>query len=764
MAETVKISYVAGLYRVRAELTRALALESETPPADLSARAKAKLESVKQTGEIAFFAIFETRLQELWKALRTSEKIGDGKINFTLGAGCPPMMGIKVEKPSTEKAIATISIDVSKETAMAWRYEWFKLYIWKKLRELGTKEQPNTAQLFSLFTRARSGEKISRLALGSLAAIPPLTKAFAVVANKARQEIAVIVRHPEEVENAAVKDSIFNLVGAAAKQLSKNPSDLKLLKKDVTTALQSALEGPERLGYDLPMVLLAAWGPNAAQTAKEVQTKPRAKAIELAYPGMGKISFTVPPDKTEAIITGFSLDYYDDPTFSVDLDWIKNELKRNQLNSDLPTDLTQALSDAIRKREHLDGKQAARADLGAPNREPYLHKSWQDAASRSAGSDLDADQLDIREMQQRSTVKSGQLVALIKYKKPGRTGRDVYGEDLPQPPDDQIIVQVGEGIVQKEGGRFYASEDGIPSINGNSISLAKMLLHEGDVNLRSGNIRFEGTVEIKGVIDNGSIVETAGDLIVHGGIRGAVVRVQGNLVVRAGGIVTGDKGLVQVKGNIEVDFVENSQILCGGDMKVAKACIGGKIIVGSVLKLGKEGVLAGGRINVRDTIRAGTIGFKNGAPTTIVAGLDWRIARSIEIRRGRLEKVEKKLSEDRLALRELVQRKAQQMTQKHKDLKDNLQDRLQRGRVITEKLEASLAAAKANMAYNPEARVYVEAILHANVSIEMAGQPVAVNNDVASVVILSKRRRGSFIVAIDDILAEDAKNQMNQAS
>ena len=81
LTDQVKMSYVAALTRVRCELTRAACLKSETPPADLIARAKAKLESVKAAGEIAFYFLYETRLHEAWKAMRAEpESEGDRKV------------------------------------------------------------------------------------------------------------------------------------------------------------------------------------------------------------------------------------------------------------------------------------------------------------------------------------------------------------------------------------------------------------------------------------------------------------------------------------------------------------------------------------------------------------------------------------------------------------------------------------------------------------------------------------------------------------
>src|SRR5205085_1823884 len=131
---------------------------------------------------------------------------------------------------------------------------------------------------------------------------------------------------------------------------------------------------------------------------------------------------------------------------------------------------------------------------------------------------------------------------------------------------------------------FYALVDGIPLIDRDAISLSKVLVHEGDVNLRTGNIRFDGPVEIKGSVDSGAIVETTGDLVVHGSIRGGQVRSQGSITAKSG-ITTGASGIVSARNDIVADFIENSIIVAGGTLTVTKAILNCTVYAGSAIKI-----------------------------------------------------------------------------------------------------------------------------------------------------------------------------------
>lgn len=758
MSDPVKLSYNGALWRVRCEFTRAATLESEAPPADLLARAKAKMEAVKSAGEVAFYVVFNTRLAETWKALRDAQdEAFDAKVQLTLAAGAPLLPGIKVDKPTQEKTIANLTIDAAKESIALWRWECFKLLVLKRLRDAGIKDIPNNAQLFGAFHRAKSGEKVLALPIGAGGqALGAPGKAYSVIANKQRQEIAVVVRGVRELKKKESRDQMLGLIAQAIKQMAGSGIEFRVLKKDFLTALDSATSGPEAYGVELPLVLLAALG------TQPLAARPGAQAPQIPanYPGAGRLTFEVSKDKMEATVRGFFMAFYDDPHMTVNVEWIQNELKRCLLHLPMAEDVQKALTDAIMKKENIEGRVALRGSPGVGGKGPTLHHSYKEAEARVTGN-IDEDNLDIRDLQQRATVKAGQLVAQIKFNEAPVVGRSVFGDELPPPPDDELVIRVGEGIQQRESGRFYATTDGTPVIDGESISLSKVLVHNGDVNLRSGNIRFDGPVEIKGSVDSGAVVESTGDVIVHGTIRSGFVRCAGSLTAMSG-IVTGPKGHVQARGTITADFIENSNITCSGDLTVAKAILNSHIHCGGTIRVAaKGGVVAGGRVVSRQSIVTQCLGFRRGAVTVLEVGVDWKWARAVHIRKARLEKLQKRAGDDRQALRELVQKSKAQMTQRHKDMKDELQQRLQRFRVLVEKAEKHVESAIANLSYDPASRIYVKDLLAANVNLTVGGQLVVVTHEVAGVAILGKRKRGSHILPIEEIEAEDRDNGKN---
>jgi uncharacterized protein (DUF342 family) len=748
----IKISYVAATFRVKVEFTRKAALSATKPPSDLMQKAKAKIEAVQREGSIGFFLTYPERLERIWTAMRdASSEPEDLSVNVTLAAGAPDISGIQVAAADNPKVHHILTIDAPASEVANWRFEWFKLCVARRTRELGIQGPANPAQLQAALIKAAAGEKILALPVSPVSVATSgedAAKQFSVVANKGRGEIAIVVRDVKPLRERVHVENIFNVINAAAQKMEQATGrSFVVHRKEFLQGIKNAISGPEIIGIDMPMMLLAA------STVGAVKELPKP----ANHPGAHKISVSVSPDKKEAVVTGFSKIYYDDPSFQVNLDWLNLELDRLGIKAGRDGDLMKAAADLMARRESIDGVQVARGVDGIAAKGPFLFAAYKEAKVSPSGESGDA-KVDIREMQQRNIVRSGHVVAEIRWHHSAKPGINVFGQEIPPPPDEALDVKVGEGIEVRGKTKFYALADGSPLIEGNSVSLSKAFIHNGDVNLRSGNVRFDGPVEIKGSVDTGAVVDVKGQLIIHGSVRGGFIRSADSIEIK-GGVITGPTGKVTARFDIMADFIENSRIVCGGELKVRKAVLNSDVIAGkAIITTDAEGIVAGGSLSCKEFIRTGNLGFMRGAVTEVNVGVDYRIELSIKIRSGRIAKLVKKQNDDRQALREIVAKKREQMTARHEEMKVKLQKGLQKIRITIEKSEAHLEKANANLKYDPNARIFVANLLASNCKITCGGQFVAVANDVAGVGITPRRRRGSFINPIEDIEKEASDN------
>ncbi|WP_227394309.1 FapA family protein [Jeotgalibacillus aurantiacus] len=139
-------------------------------------------------------------------------------------------------------------------------------------------------------------------------------------------------------------------------------------------------------------------------------------------------------------------------------------------------------------------------------------------------------------------IDTGEIIAVVHPPEEGSTGYSVYSESLSPKPVFPIVLRLGKGV-KLIGDHIVAKEFGRPHIESKGqlvkISIMPKLLHNGDVNLSSGNISFLGDIEITGEIDTGMKVEAQGNLVIGKNIQGSVCTATGSIIV-AGNITASD--------------------------------------------------------------------------------------------------------------------------------------------------------------------------------------------------------------------------------
>lgn len=744
----IKLSYVGAQFRVKLELCKDICLQTPQPPEDILKRAKAKMESIKASKEIDFYLFYQDKLKLLWNSLAANKSIpGNKKLSFTLAEGCPPLPGVTVKPIGLDnKTIATITISAQPSQIASWKPDWLELLVNKTLQDSGHTNQVNSSQIYGTWLKACSGETIDNSALsatpnlGSLEEIAE--KPYSIIANKARQEISLIIRDLNAVVASLSNADLLKLINDAASKVSKQfGGNYYLLKKEISNALVAAASGPQSIGIDLPLVILGATTTDPTITLKQFNTN---------YPGSGKIIIEVSKNGLDARIVGFDMNLYSDPSFTMNEEWLKNEIKRHGISPQASEPYIEDVMKMINKGENLQYVCVAEGDPGIGGTNPYLCAVYKETAHKNVS--IGQEKIDLRSLQQRTIVTVDQLIAEIRYKNPPRIGKDIFGNDMEPLPNEKLEVTIGEGVKQKEPGKYYATIEGVPNIDieKRKVSVSKAMIHEGDVNLRTGNIIFDGPVEITGSVDTGAKVEATGDITIKGSIRGGWVITKGNLTVK-NGIVTGQKGFIRIKGNVNAEFIENSKAECSGHIIVRKAIINSDIIGGGDIRILDEtaGILAGGNIACLNNIYTANLAFKNGAMTYLNVGVDWKIEKKVRIRKARLAKLEKINEDDRKTLRELTSRKNQDRNIKIQEKKDHYQKRLQKERVLIDKARKSLQDAELLLTYNPNSKIFIPNFAYANCNIQIGGGPANLVNDMAGIAVLAKRKNGSKIVPID---------------
>jgi uncharacterized protein (DUF342 family) len=754
--EALVLSYNSLRMRAQLTLTHEDCQRTETPPPDVFERVRARLREDLKAGHINYYTLYKKQLERVWAAMRATETPGRPVV-VTIAAALPKMSGVKVEAGQTPDTAAYLTIKAPPAVVADWRLEWLELHVARALRKAGTKMRPHPVQLHGALLRAQAGETIERL---PLAPRPELRDeqdgrpeaAFQLTFNRLRKEVGIVIFDLTAIQNISAAEARLSRIEKTLAELkASSRRGYRLLKRDMLEAFERARHGPERFGIGMPLALLVAidptplaaaaatTAPNAA-TARAAGAAPAAKSKTASTPAGGKslLPIAIAPDGMTATLALFDKAIYARVGAPLDETWLRAQLAAAGITHGAGPELLVPILDTFATESDPSGMIVAKGTPPEPGSDPYVH----------LGHIADPNVVDMRSYRKTTLMRKGELAAQIIFRRPARDGVNVRGE--PVPPSaltaSPLDVPVGEGINAGEPGKFYALDDGVVEMNEHgALVLKKMLIHEGDVNMTSGDIVFNGPVEITGSIDSGVRVEAKGDLSVRGEIRGGKIRCGGNLEV-ARGIVLGQGGTLRVRGDLSADFIENSTIDCTGTVRVKKSILQCRIAAGeAILVESPSGVIGGGTYTAGKVMEVANLGLPDGAKTHVSVGTSYKSEAMASRRAARLESLKARQEEDRKMHRELARTRPAQLTKNDKSQKQELSERLTRWSGILETATKHAEAAHAALSVDPQSRIRVSGKLAATCVVKLAGKAIMIDQEKVSVEITTEEKDGSHI-------------------
>lgn len=221
-------------------------------------------------------------------------------------------------------------------------------------------------------------------------------------------------------------------------------------------------------------------------------------------------------------------------------------------------------------------------------------------------------------------VKKGDVLAVKIPAEQGVDGFNIRGDRLPARGGRDVQLPVGKGCeVLADGLTIVAAVDGqVTLTGGKKIAVLPVYEVRGDVDLSTGNINFIGNVVIRGSLASGFEIIADGDVTIDGYVDAGTIKAGGNVVIRKG-IQGRNKGVIEAGGSVSAMFIENGTLRAGTDVAIAEAIMHSEIVAGgSVVCMGRKGLIVGGRIQARDEVSARVIGAAMGTLTEIEVGID----------------------------------------------------------------------------------------------------------------------------------------------
>ncbi|MCR9144739.1 MAG: FapA family protein [bacterium] len=267
---------------------------------------------------------------------------------------------------------------------------------------------------------------------------------------------------------------------------------------------------------------------------------------------------------------------------------------------------------------------------------------------------------DFRNVNRYRTVDKGQVLAKLTPPTAGKPGIDIFGQEIKPPEPATPELEDGPNVSFVPGSNEYiAREHGIFIHENNRIDVNPVLIVPGSVGLESGNVHYDGTVQIGGNIERAAMVSAIGDVEVGGAIESGEFRSGGSLTVKKG-INTKREHMVRVGGDLQAVYVDNSNLTVDGHVVVHKSVITSQIVCyGDISVTGSGSALSGGEIYAFGSVSADFIGNRTGVLTKIYLGDHQKNKQYYQLHIKELEQVEKdleKLKEKVVKIKQYVQR------------------------------------------------------------------------------------------------------------
>ncbi|PKM57930.1 MAG: hypothetical protein CVU98_03525 [Firmicutes bacterium HGW-Firmicutes-3] len=173
---------------------------------------------------------------------------------------------------------------------------------------------------------------------------------------------------------------------------------------------------------------------------------------------------------------------------------------------------------------------------------------------------------------------------------------------------------------------LYAKRNGAVVYTDNLVSVQNAIRIEGDVGFATGNVDFDGFVEVNQTVDDNFTVIATENIQILGKMGiGAVALIEsrmGDIYVK-GGIAGKHKAIIKAKKNIYTKFASDCTIICEGTVHIGFYAMNCDITAKEVILESPSSKIIGGQTRASVKVEASEIGGRAGIHTKIiVSGFD----------------------------------------------------------------------------------------------------------------------------------------------
>ncbi|TWX46543.1 DUF342 domain-containing protein [Colwellia hornerae] len=289
----------------------------------------------------------------------------------------------------------------------------------------------------------------------------------------------------------------------------------------------------------------------------------------------------------------------------------------------------------------------AKGKMSKNGKDGYVKYLVDDPAERiSCPKKLENGNVDMRELGNLIHVKAGKKLAQLIPPTDGIKGFDVTGTIIDAVSGETCFLEESEGssFLDENNNILVAVIDGMPKYLENSVAVHKLLEIE-NIDVGTGNIRFDGSIYVQGNVCEGMQLSATEDIVIGGLVETASISAGGNISIAQGiiGRQVSEKNdlknstMLQADGDISAQFAQYVDIFCKKNLNItqyishSQITVEGDLWVGNIANEKADGKIFGSRVLAGGSVHVGTLGSVCGAITNINFNYWFKIVEELRV-------------------------------------------------------------------------------------------------------------------------------------
>lgn len=276
--------------------------------------------------------------------------------------------------------------------------------------------------------------------------------------------------------------------------------------------------------------------------------------------------------------------------------------------------------------------EVASAVLPEDGKDAYIQYNFETDQKKLKARESDKGNVDFKELNRIQNVVEGQVLATKIPATRGKGGKTILGHYLEAKNGKDINIQLGQNVhLDKDGVNILASVDGQVLFINDKITVEPMLMLDA-VNIKSGNVKFVGSVIVKGNVEDGFDVRASGTIDIGGSVGKCHIESENGDIIVHQGVFGKNEGEIKAGKSLWCKFVQETKIEVEENVVATDSLMNCDITaMKNIVAYGKKAQITGGTLFATEEICARTLGSPGGGTTTtLTVGVDPRAKKRLD--------------------------------------------------------------------------------------------------------------------------------------